>query len=406
MLHLHPRYHRHSLAYLRLLGMLVPLVFGMAWLLPFTSLFNALMLSGLVMVAGLLIIAGYWLWGRYRPTDVWFECSQTQIQFWQQLEVGWQRQAELMDSYQQVISQYQAPLDAVIQDTDKAAVEIIERTRELDRQAQALVEYLTSADFNALDLQDEIVKNTQNIAEIVDFIKDLPDHLARDRETVVRVTQEIASLKDTVDSIREISDRTQLLALNAAIEAAHAREAGAGFGVVAEEVKQLARQSEQATTAIQQRIIDAQQIVATGFSNEYDEEARHQLRDAVQVTAFINQLRDNYEDMRQFYKTLLMVSTERNRTLATEIVGLLSNIQYQDIVRQRIERLQLFNSKLTAVVDRLRTKYLQHDPEIGQEINDLYQLIEEFLANEERHMLVNTASDDSAGGGLPAIELF
>jgi len=59
--------------------------------------------------------------------------------------------------------------------------------------------------------------------------------------------------------IRDISDQTKLLALNATIEAARAGEAGKGFAVVASEVKELARQTSEATDNIAKRIDHVQQ---------------------------------------------------------------------------------------------------------------------------------------------------
>jgi len=60
------------------------------------------------------------------------------------------------------------------------------------------------------------------------------------------------------EAITEISEQTNLLALNATIEAARAGEAGKGFAVVANEIKNLAKQTAQATLNIKNQIVDVQ----------------------------------------------------------------------------------------------------------------------------------------------------
>jgi methyl-accepting chemotaxis protein len=76
-------------------------------------------------------------------------------------------------------------------------------------------------------------------------------------------SQQIGSI---VKLISEITDQTNLLALNATIEAARAGESGRGFAVVADEVKQLASQTQQATSDINKQVLSIQDAIAETIS--------------------------------------------------------------------------------------------------------------------------------------------
>jgi methyl-accepting chemotaxis protein len=70
--------------------------------------------------------------------------------------------------------------------------------------------------------------------------------------------QAAQSIGKVVETITDISEQVNLLALNATIEAARAGEAGKGFAVVANEIKELAKQTSEATLEIKERIANIQ----------------------------------------------------------------------------------------------------------------------------------------------------
>jgi hypothetical protein len=77
-------------------------------------------------------------------------------------------------------------------------------------------------------------------------------------DTVAQLGQSSAEIGQVIKVITSIAEQTNLLALNATIEAARAGEAGKGFAVVANEVKELAKQTANATEDIGGRIIAIQ----------------------------------------------------------------------------------------------------------------------------------------------------
>jgi methyl-accepting chemotaxis protein len=70
------------------------------------------------------------------------------------------------------------------------------------------------------------------------------------------------AVSDVIKMIDDIARQTRMLALNAEIEAARAGDAGRGFAVVASEVKQLARQTAEATHVIGDKITQMTGMVA------------------------------------------------------------------------------------------------------------------------------------------------
>ncbi|WP_051305508.1 methyl-accepting chemotaxis protein [Desulfogranum mediterraneum] len=76
-----------------------------------------------------------------------------------------------------------------------------------------------------------------------------------------------ARIGKVTETITEISEQTNLLALNATIEAARAGEAGKGFAVVANEIKELAKQTAEATVDIKNQIEDMQATTGATVEN-------------------------------------------------------------------------------------------------------------------------------------------
>jgi methyl-accepting chemotaxis protein len=97
-------------------------------------------------------------------------------------------------------------------------------------------------------------KIAQNTAKASSMTEEAVSYAAKSSEKVNQLGDAAREISKVTEVITEISEQTNLLALNATIEAARAGEAGKGFAVVANEIKELAKQTAQATGEIKAKI--------------------------------------------------------------------------------------------------------------------------------------------------------
>ena len=152
------------------------------------------------------------------------------------------------------------PLRKVTSRFNQGAAEITQTAGRLARSSQLLAR-------GASDNTSAVLEAVSNLEELLGMARQNAGHSTRAKEMVAEVKNHVQEADDSIteisgamDEIRESSQasskvirtveeiafQTNLLALNAAVEAARAGEAGAGFAVVAEEVRNLATRSAEA----------------------------------------------------------------------------------------------------------------------------------------------------------------
>ena len=97
---------------------------------------------------------------------------------------------------------------------------------------------------------DEVVGRTQQGMEVI------RDRVETISHTISALSEHTQQIGDIISTVNEIAEQSKLLALNASIEAARAGEFGRSFSVVANEMRDLAEQSKQATRQVRQLLSD------------------------------------------------------------------------------------------------------------------------------------------------------
>jgi methyl-accepting chemotaxis protein len=108
------------------------------------------------------------------------------------------------------------------------------------------------------EMSTSIKEVAENCTKAQTFSADGKDKSEASKVLIAELDQAARDIGNVVNVIAEITEQTKLLALNATIEAARAGEAGKGFAVVANEVKDLAKQTAEATENIAGQIQDMQ----------------------------------------------------------------------------------------------------------------------------------------------------
>ncbi len=125
---------------------------------------------------------------------------------------------------------------------------------QMSSSSQTVADSAGAAAQSTVEADKQGVKAHDIVDSAVSSIESLATQIDEASVVITDLGNDVANIVSVLDVIRGIADQTNLLALNAAIEAARAGEQGRGFAVVAEEVRNLAKRTQDSTEEIQNMI--------------------------------------------------------------------------------------------------------------------------------------------------------
>jgi methyl-accepting chemotaxis protein len=338
----------------------------------------------------------------YRPATRSTQCIPTE-----------QAAAELRNvaPYLDVLAQQ---LDGSVQDTEEGVMNVIKIVDSVFQVSGQQLQRIQASEANGAELSEVVREKLQVDQQLGAILEMFVQDQERDIETNLgrlKRLQEVKALSPLVDVISNVARQTNFLAINAAIEAARAGESGRGFAVVAAEIRVLSNRTAEVAVDIAHRINAATE----GIDKELQSVENH--TDRHSSTGNMRKVMEDISAMQERFaqgSASLLEIVEGVRTGHMEIVEKLSEalgqIQFHDVIRQRIEQVQgamhELNAHLQSVADQMHDKPWDQEGLVSLTQRLEQQVSRYVMASQHSAHKSATGGETLVSDGLPKIELF
>ena len=200
---------------------------------------------------------------------------------------------------------------------------------------------------------DEFVANTSSVMQrVVDSVI-MNSKLGMELvELTDRISRRAGEVEAILGEIAGIAKQTNLLALNAAIEAARAGEAGRGFAVVADEVRDLSTRTSQFSQQIAQ-VMKGMREGVKGTEDAIAKLASTDMNFALESKQQVEQVLHSMEGLNQQRGSAIVHLGEHAREMDLEVNRAVTALQFQDLVSQLIAHVDRRADGLSQLMDEL-----------------------------------------------------
>ncbi|AEF54614.1 methyl-accepting chemotaxis protein [Marinomonas posidonica] len=240
---------------------------------------------------------------------------------------------------------------------------ISQAVQEIQATAVHVSESTTDASNAAHTAETAANEGADIVTKTIHSIQELAEEIADSSKTINELQVNTNEISNILNVILGIAEQTNLLALNAAIEAARAGEQGRGFAVVADEVRHLAQNTQDATQQIEKMITLLQSGTSSAVaamtsshqrSTDAVEQVKHEEESLLNINQSVSKIREMNDRISATAEEQASVTAEVNRNVSniTSITEKTTNSihaisqsagQLADLAKQLSNKISYFN---------------------------------------------------------------
>lgn len=231
-----------------------------------------------------------------------------------------------------------------------------------------LIETSRNMEDSTKEIQDLANSNVENLNNIYTTINSLSESIGRIEADYRKYTDqfqvlinETKTITSFIGEIQKISGQTSLLSFNASIEAAHAGAAGAGFRIIANEVKKLSENTEKATAKIMNNVSTLVDSISS-----LEEETKANANNLKMLTKKAEETLTSYEAVRA-------KNSESNRSVENFSYHIANNVNQINDIIENVQKTDDLNSETVSLFTDCASRN-------SMLFNDLYSFIYEIKA--------------------------